>query len=126
MMKYLSNLNWWKQLSLNALTLLTALLAALTTAHIHVNWFTSDTVNVIAQFIIAFGIFFVGSCAGLINTYLTIKSKEKAAKVAEQHQKEQEAAAVAKVEAAKQIVASAGNTQPSTEGPVTVIPVHSN
>jgi hypothetical protein len=126
MMKYLSDLNWWKQLSLNALTLLTALLAALTTAHIHVNWFTSDTVNAVAQFVIAFGTFFVGSCAGLINTYLTKKSKVKAAKVAEQHQKEQAAAEAAKVETAKQIVASAGNTQSSTEGPVNVVPGQCN
>jgi hypothetical protein len=81
----------------------------------------SSTVNAIAQFVIAIGTFFVGSVAGIINTFMTDKSKEKAAKVAEQHKKEQEAAAAARVEEEKQIVASADNvvTAPSTEGPVT-------
>ncbi|WP_025727696.1 hypothetical protein [Heyndrickxia ginsengihumi] len=121
MMKYLSDISWWKQLSLNVLTLLTSLLAALTVAKVHIDWFTSDTINAVAQFIIAFGTFFVGSVAGIINTYITERSKKKAKEVAEKYAQEQAEAAAAKVAKAKEVLATTAEnpeTTPSTEGPV--------
>ncbi|MGG4039885.1 hypothetical protein [Heyndrickxia ginsengihumi] len=119
--KYLSQLSWWKQLSINVGAVLTALLATLTASHVHINWFTSDTVNAISQDIITIGTFFVGSFVGLFNTYMTERSKKKAKAIAEQYAKEKAVSDAAKVAKAQAVLAVTNNSEtiPSTEGQTT-------
>jgi sugar phosphate permease len=89
MMKYLSDLNWWKQLALNVGGVLTAVLAFLGMLNIHYEWFTDSSINAAMAIIVAFGTLFVGSLATLLNTYLTKRAKEKATQVAVDYAQEQ-------------------------------------
>jgi uncharacterized protein involved in cysteine biosynthesis len=124
MMKYLSDLNWWKQLGLNVGGVLTSILAFLGVLNVHYEWFTSNSINAVVAFILALGSLFVGSLATLINTYLTDKSKKKASQVASDYEAEIKAALDAEIEKIKVALAhlqaeqAAAQTTPSTEGAV--------
>jgi predicted RND superfamily exporter protein len=123
-MKYLSDLNWWKQFALNVGGVLTSILGFLSILNIQFHWLTASSINAVVTVILAFGTLFVGSLATLINTYLTDKSKQKAAAVAEDYQAQQEAAQQAEINKIKaalaqlQSVNTSPVTTPSTSGPV--------
>lgn len=124
MLKYLSDINWWKQFALNVGGVLTSILGFLSILNIQFHWLTAGSVNAVVTVIIAFGALFVGSLATLINTYLTDKSKQKAAAVAEDYQAQQEAAQQAEIDKIKvalaqlQAVNASPVTTPSTTGTV--------
>jgi uncharacterized membrane protein (DUF106 family) len=134
MMKYLSNLNSWQQISLKVMGLLTQVLGLLSILDIHYKWLTASSINAFGAIIVAFGSFFVGTLAILINTYLTDRSKQKAKAVADEYtakQKAEEEAAKqaelaeltslkAKLDELQAHQASAQST-PSTDGPATSI-----
>ncbi|MEJ9210132.1 hypothetical protein [Bacillus smithii] len=116
MMKYLNDLNWWKQLAINVGGVLTSILSFLSILNIHYNWLTADSINAFTSFIVAFGTLFVGSFATIVNTYVTEHSKKKAKKVAEDYEEQKKQEAAAKLEEAKRLVelakqAEASNTQ---------------
>lgn len=81
-MKYLSDLNWWKQTATLVGGVLTALIAFFGALNVHFQWLTSDSVNAFVSLIVAVGALFVGSIATILNTYLTKKKKEQATQVA--------------------------------------------
>lgn len=85
MMKYLSNLDWWKQLSANVGGVLAALLACLSILNVHYDWLNADSINAVVAFIVAIGTLFVGSFATIVNTYLTNRSKQKAVSVVDDY-----------------------------------------
>lgn len=101
-MKYLSDLNWWKQLALNVGGVLTAVISFLSVLNIHYKFLTVGSVNSFVDIIIAVGTLVVGSLASLFNTYLTKSSKDQAIQIANETQ----AQAIAE-EAAKQAQAQA-------------------
>jgi hypothetical protein len=123
-MKYLSDINWWKQFALNVGGVLTSILGFLSILNIQFHWLTAGSINGVVTVIIAFGTLFVGSLATLINTYLTDNSKKKAATVVEDYQAQQEAeqqAEINKIKAALaqlQSVNTSPVTTPSTTGTV--------
>jgi hypothetical protein len=124
MMKYLSDINWWKQFALNVGGVLTSILGFLSILNIQFHWLTVGSINAVVTVIIAFGTLFVGSLATLINTYLTDKSKQKAAAFAEDYQAKQEAVQKAEIDKIKvalaqlQTVNASPVTTPSTTGTV--------
>ncbi|MED4866097.1 hypothetical protein ABET15_04150 [Heyndrickxia faecalis] len=81
-MKYLSDLNWWKQTATLVGGVLTALIAFFGALNVHFQWMTADSVNAFVSLIVAVGALFVGSIATILNTYLTKKKKEQATQVA--------------------------------------------
>lgn len=116
MIKYLNDLNWWKQLAINVGGVLTSILSFLSILNIHYNWLTADSINAFTSFIVALGTLFVGSFATIVNTYVTEHSKKKAKQVAEDYEEQKKAEAAAKLEEAKRLVelakqAEASNTQ---------------
>lgn len=116
MMKYLNDLNWWKQLAINVGGVLTSILSFLSILNIHYNWLTADSINAFTSFIVALGTLFVGSFATIVNTYVTEHSKKKAKQVTEDYKEQKKAEAAAKLEEAKRLVelakqAEASNTQ---------------
>lgn len=124
MMKYLSDINWWKQLSLNVGGVLTACLAFLSILNIQYHWLTASSINAFVTLIIAIGTLFVGSFATLVNTYLTKGSKEKAKQVADDYTAQQLAQEQAEIDKVKAALAQLQAQQapavstPSTTGPV--------
>jgi acyl-CoA synthetase (AMP-forming)/AMP-acid ligase II len=124
MMRYLSDINWWKQFGLNVGGVLTSILGFLSILNIQFHWLTAGSINGIVMVILAFGTLFVGSLATLINTYLTDNSKKKAAAVAEDYQAQQEAEQQAEIDKIKAILAQLQSvntspvTTPSTTGTV--------
>jgi uncharacterized membrane protein (DUF106 family) len=124
MMKYLSDINWWKQLGLNVGGVLTSILGFLSILNIQFHWLTAGSINAVITIIIAFGTLFVGSLATLINTYLTDKSKLKAKQVADDYAAKQEAEQQAEIDKIKaalaqlQSVNTSPGTTPSTTGTV--------
>jgi uncharacterized membrane protein (DUF106 family) len=124
MMKYLSDISWWKQLALNVGGVLTSILGFLSILNIQYHWLTAGSINTVVTVIIAIGTLFVGSFATIINTYLTDSSKKKATAVAEDYQAQQEAkqqAEIDKIKAAlSQLQAEKASevTTPSTTGTV--------
>jgi hypothetical protein len=128
MMKYLSDINWWKQFGLNVGGVLTAILGFLSILNIHYRWLNAGSINAFITLILALGVLFVGSFATIINTYLTERSKKKAKQVADDYttQKlaEEQAVQNAEIEKVKAALAQlqAENaspvTTPSVQGPV--------
>ncbi len=119
-MKYLSDLNWWKQTATLVGGVLTALIAFFGTLNVHFQWLTSDSVNAFVSLIVAVGALFVGSIATILNTYLTNKKKEQATTVAISYAQDAAAKEDAEYEKIKSVVEqvlSAQNTAstPSTE-----------
>lgn len=104
MMKYLNDLNWWKQLSINVGGVLSSILAFLSILNIHYKWLTADSINAFVTVIVAFGTLFVGSFAAIVNTYITEHSKKKAKQVAADYEEEKKQEAAAKLEEAKKLV----------------------
>jgi hypothetical protein len=82
-MKNLSDLNWWKQVSVLVGGFLSSLLGLLSWLNIHFKWFTSGTIDASVVGIVALGVFIVGMIATLKNTYLTKGSKDKAVEIAQ-------------------------------------------
>lgn len=103
-MKYLNDLNWWKQLAINIGGVLSSILSFLSVLNIHYNWLTSDSINAFTSFIVALGTLFVGSFATIVNTYLTEHSKKKAKQVAADYEEQKKAEAAAKLAEAKRLV----------------------
>lgn len=132
MMKYLSNMNWWKQFALNVGGVLTAFLAFLSILNIQYHWLTASSINAVVTLIVAIGTLFVGSLATVINTYLTKNSKEKAKQVAEDYAAQQlseQQAEIDKVKAALvqlQSVNTSPATTPSATGTLTEINTPAN
>ncbi|MED1205858.1 hypothetical protein [Heyndrickxia acidicola] len=105
MMKYLSDTNWWKQTSLKVGGFLTSVLGALSLLNIHFEWLTANSINAVVSIIGAFGVFFVGCLATLINTYLTDRSKQEAKAIADDYVSKQLAAEQAEIDKIKEAVA---------------------
>jgi len=119
-MKYLSDLNWWKQTATLVGGVLTALIAFFGALNVHFQWLTADSVNAFVSLIVAVGSLFVGSLATWLNTYLTRKKKDEATTVAISYAQDAAAKEDAEYEKIKAIVAqvlAAQNTAsaPSTE-----------
>jgi len=119
-MKYLSDLNWWKQTATLVGGVLTALIAFFGALNVHFQWLTADSVNAFVSLIVAIGALFVGSIATILNTYLTNKKKEQATQVAISYAQDTAAKEDAEYEKIKAVVAqvlAAQNTAstPSTE-----------
>lgn len=119
-MKYLSDLNWWKQTATLVGGVLTALIAFFGALNVHFQWLTADSVNAFVSLIVAFGALFVGSIATILNTYLTNKKKEQATTVAISYAQDAATTEDAEYEKIKAVVAqvlAAQNTAstPSTE-----------
>ena len=119
-MKYLSDLNWWKQTATLVGGVLTALIAFFGALNVHFQWLTADSVNAFVSLIVAVGALFVGSIATILNTYLTKKKKEQATQVAISYAQDTAAKEDAEYEKIKAVVAqvlAAQNTAstPSTE-----------
>jgi hypothetical protein len=110
-MKYLNDLNWWKQLAINVGGVLTSILGFLSILNIHYKWLTADSINAFTSFIVALGTLFVGSFATIVNTYVTEHSKKKAKLVAADYEEQKKAEAAAKLEEAKKLVALANQAQ---------------
>jgi hypothetical protein len=111
MMKYLNDLNWWKQLAINVGGVLSSVLAFLSILNIHYKWLTAGSINAVVDIIVAFGTLFVGSFATIVNTYVTEYSKKKAKQVAADYEEQKKAEAAAKLEEAKKLVALANQAQ---------------
>jgi uncharacterized membrane protein (DUF106 family) len=123
-MKYLSDINWWKQLSLNVGGVLTSILGFLGILNIQFHWLTAGSINAVVTVIVALGTLFVGSLATLINTYLTDKSKLKAKQVADDYAAKQEAEQQVEIDKIKAALSqlqsekASAVTTPSTTGSV--------
>jgi uncharacterized membrane protein (DUF106 family) len=124
MMKYLSDISWWKQFALNVGGVLTSILGFFSILNIQFHWLTAGSINGVVTVILALGTLFVGSIATLVNTYLTDKSKLKAKQVADDYAAQQEAAQQAEINKIKTALSqlqsekAAVVTTPSTTGPV--------
>jgi uncharacterized membrane protein (DUF106 family) len=110
-MKYLNDLNWWKQLAINVGGVLSSVLAFLSILNIHYKWLTAGSINAVVDIIVAFGTLFVGSFATIVNTYVTEYSKKKAKQVAADYEEQKKAEAAAKLEEAKKLVELANQHQ---------------
>ncbi|MCF7615604.1 MULTISPECIES: hypothetical protein [Bacillus] len=86
MMKYLSDIEWWKHLATNVGGVLTAILGFLSILNLHFDWFSPGSIDAFTAIIIAIGTLFVGSFSTIVNTYLTKHSKEKAKQVADKYE----------------------------------------
>lgn len=104
-MKYLSDLNWWKQTATLVGGVLTALIAFFGALNVHFQWLTADSVNAFVSLIVAIGALFAGSIATILNTYLTNKKKEQATTVAISYAQDAAAKEDAEYEKIKSVVA---------------------
>lgn len=104
-MKYLSDLNWWKQTATLVGGVLTALIAFFGALNVHFQWLTANSVNAFVSLIVAIGALFVGSIATILNTYLTNKKKEQATTVAISYAQDAAAKEDAEYEKIKSVVA---------------------
>ncbi|MBX6334370.1 hypothetical protein IRY61_03470 [Candidatus Saccharibacteria bacterium] len=104
-MKYLSDLNWWKQTATLVGGVLTALIAFFGALNVHFQWLTADSVNAFVSLIVAVGALFVGSLATWLNTYLTSKKKDEATTVAISYAQDAAAKEDAEYEKIKAVVA---------------------
>ncbi|APB37991.1 hypothetical protein [Heyndrickxia coagulans] len=115
-MKYLSDLNWWKQTATLVGGVLTALIAFFGALNVHFQWLTADSVNAFVSLIVAVGTLFVGSFATIVNTYLTKRAKEKATVVAVDYAQEQATSEDAEREKIKAVVAQVLAAHPQNKG----------
>ncbi len=132
MMKYLLDPDWWKQFGVLLGGFLVSIWTFLATLNIHFEWFTDKSINAFIAVISAFGALFMGSLATIANTFLTNRSKKKAAQVVDDYKAQLEAAEQVELEKFKanlekvQAQSTSTETAPSAEGQATVTETQAN